>query len=614
MAQIVVHSPRDSEARVFPLVDLQVIIGRDQDVELPLDDTSISRRHARIFFENSGHYVEDLGSVNGISLNGQPVASRKRLRPGMEITVGDCLLEYTFTAEESARFALLGVSPEVEGELYLLPKEGESSIGRDKEASIVIDHASLSRKHASIVVDGPTVVIEDQGSGNGTRIGRDKIKRRAAQLGDHIFFGNIEMILTHGSLDHPKHPHAIATPRWIFMVIGTVIALGIIAAAAKRVAWQAQEATGSLQDAFDRTVRASIDSAKKYTQEGKWEEASTAYTQALDRDPINPDALKGLLQAEQDTADARLISDAKAAAQNPTKLPEAITILTRITAGSNLYSQAQTLLADLTTLAEKNWIQDANQACRQGQWSACQRWAAAMLRIVPNHTAARALIFEAQVGLDHEGQSFAPWGMEDTTWRRIETDLRRRHPNFGALRAAMRMTSGDTEGALQLISHAGSQGTDRIRNTIQRINQSMEIGAKATEDAQREQAMNTFEGAVALFDSMIPPVVPSPTRLAMAHQAANAAALLADHAYQRGDYLNAKKAINRGLLLAPGHVELLREKSVLEERAKVLLDGTADQPSNDNRRCGTLRDILGMIDSNTEIYKQAEQMTKSCKH
>lgn len=48
-------------------------IGRDETCELHIDDPKISRRHARIVAQHGTWYVEDLGSSNGTSLNGELV-------------------------------------------------------------------------------------------------------------------------------------------------------------------------------------------------------------------------------------------------------------------------------------------------------------------------------------------------------------------------------------------------------------------------------------------------------------------------------------------------------------------------------------------------------------
>jgi DNA-binding winged helix-turn-helix (wHTH) protein len=53
--------------------------------------------------------------------------------------------------------------------------EGENLLGRDRQALVWIDSATVSRRHARIMVTGGEAVIEDLGSRNGTSVGGEKI-------------------------------------------------------------------------------------------------------------------------------------------------------------------------------------------------------------------------------------------------------------------------------------------------------------------------------------------------------------------------------------------------------------------------------------------------------
>jgi two-component system, NtrC family, sensor kinase len=67
-------------------------IGRNADCDIFLDDSLVSRRHARIHFEDNRPVITDLGSRNGIRINQQTV-ERAVLREGDEIQVGPVLLK-----------------------------------------------------------------------------------------------------------------------------------------------------------------------------------------------------------------------------------------------------------------------------------------------------------------------------------------------------------------------------------------------------------------------------------------------------------------------------------------------------------------------------------------
>jgi DNA-binding NtrC family response regulator len=57
---------------------------------------------------------------------------------------------------------------------HALPREGELVIGRGEDTQIRIDHATVSRRHVTLLL-GPEVRIVDHGSFNGTKIGGTKI-------------------------------------------------------------------------------------------------------------------------------------------------------------------------------------------------------------------------------------------------------------------------------------------------------------------------------------------------------------------------------------------------------------------------------------------------------
>ncbi|HEY1252665.1 MAG TPA: FHA domain-containing protein [Thermoanaerobaculia bacterium] len=53
---------------------------------------------------------------------------------------------------------------------------GETLIGRDPGVGLFVDHASVSRRHARIVVTDGSAAIEDLGSKNGTRVDDRKVE------------------------------------------------------------------------------------------------------------------------------------------------------------------------------------------------------------------------------------------------------------------------------------------------------------------------------------------------------------------------------------------------------------------------------------------------------
>jgi S-DNA-T family DNA segregation ATPase FtsK/SpoIIIE len=65
------------------------IVGRSPDAAVFVDDSGVSRHHARITIEARGTTLEDLESKNGTILDGQPIDHAMPLTHGSLIVVGE---------------------------------------------------------------------------------------------------------------------------------------------------------------------------------------------------------------------------------------------------------------------------------------------------------------------------------------------------------------------------------------------------------------------------------------------------------------------------------------------------------------------------------------------
>ncbi|HEY8503376.1 MAG TPA: FHA domain-containing protein [Gemmataceae bacterium] len=79
----------------------ELVVGRHSgsDIRLPLPD--VSRRHCRLHFHNGGWGLTDLGSTNGVYVNGRRV-TRAELRPGDELRLGGFTFEVVYPEDRAA--------------------------------------------------------------------------------------------------------------------------------------------------------------------------------------------------------------------------------------------------------------------------------------------------------------------------------------------------------------------------------------------------------------------------------------------------------------------------------------------------------------------------------
>jgi hypothetical protein len=63
----------DVAGKRYPLKQGRIVIGRGSDADITVDDSGTSRRHVEILWDGSRAQVNDLGSTNGTTLNGERI-------------------------------------------------------------------------------------------------------------------------------------------------------------------------------------------------------------------------------------------------------------------------------------------------------------------------------------------------------------------------------------------------------------------------------------------------------------------------------------------------------------------------------------------------------------
>ncbi len=72
------------------------VIGRGkQSSDLTLKDPNVSRQHAMIEFQNGVYFMVDMGSTNGVAINGQRIA-RKQISEGDVFRICDHDIQFTY--------------------------------------------------------------------------------------------------------------------------------------------------------------------------------------------------------------------------------------------------------------------------------------------------------------------------------------------------------------------------------------------------------------------------------------------------------------------------------------------------------------------------------------
>ncbi|MFQ5698013.1 MAG: FHA domain-containing protein [Myxococcota bacterium] len=99
-----------AEGTEIPLDQRRLTIGRGPGVDWAFESDSLSRQHASIEFGRDGFWIRDLGSTNGVEVNGERVES-SALHHGDRCTLGD--QGFQMVIEERDSEARTWVVPEV---------------------------------------------------------------------------------------------------------------------------------------------------------------------------------------------------------------------------------------------------------------------------------------------------------------------------------------------------------------------------------------------------------------------------------------------------------------------------------------------------------------------
>lgn len=210
----------------FEVLKPEITIGRGQTNDIVLQDSRVSRSHARFDFDAEGGVtVVDLGSTNGIRVNGIRMEKAK-IQPGDVIFIGGSQIAYEKASQEDDGMtiidseadldrtiaeAVLPVSindtsedrlvictPDKTWEVQLDDKVDSLSIGRTANNGIVIDHPSISRSHAQLIRNHRTFMLKDLNSSNGLRVNGQRLSEMVLEDGVSVRVGYATLIYKRG--------------------------------------------------------------------------------------------------------------------------------------------------------------------------------------------------------------------------------------------------------------------------------------------------------------------------------------------------------------------------------------------------------------------------------
>jgi hypothetical protein len=138
------------------------VIGRAESCELPLDDPLVSRQHAGLDVTEDGVTAVDLGSRNGIRVNGDRVHEPRRLAPGDLLLVGGSTFKFslgrdvfTDTVEQASTqrlpaFGLIGILGE---KALAMGRADEAERLLGPQIELLVEEATNGRRIDAATID-----------------------------------------------------------------------------------------------------------------------------------------------------------------------------------------------------------------------------------------------------------------------------------------------------------------------------------------------------------------------------------------------------------------------------------------------------------------------------
>jgi pSer/pThr/pTyr-binding forkhead associated (FHA) protein len=197
--------PREFE---YEFDETRISIGRDQDNEIQVPLSTVSRKHCVLFRDGDEWYLEDLRSTHGTKHNGRPVGAggKKLLRDGDTVDLIHFKISFhnrervspDYSVEKTEALArkmveevLASIGRDGGDVPYLRvmngPDEGkrfpigvdiaEAVVGRGNDCDFQVNDVNISRRHAMIRRDWNEITVEDAGSKNGVELNGRKIAR-----------------------------------------------------------------------------------------------------------------------------------------------------------------------------------------------------------------------------------------------------------------------------------------------------------------------------------------------------------------------------------------------------------------------------------------------------
>ncbi|MGM0577086.1 MAG: FHA domain-containing protein [Myxococcota bacterium] len=351
MFTLTIEDKHGGVADEYSFEEGEFLVGRSHGADIILPSDNVSRRHARLYTVDGRCFVEDMGSANGVFVNGRRIHEAFEIESSAQIRVGDYYLHVDNDAATGDRervfFQLIGRNLSVADEVYRISRT-VNLVGRGKDCTVTIIDPSVSRIHAKLSVErSGAITVEDLKSSNGTFVNDERIEVGTLSHGDLVRFGNVEFAFevpdapprddaeSTGDFEGAWAPQQGGSNKPLLIALAGVAVAALVAVtllfafgviggdeepAPEEVAAAAPDESqkGGDEDEFadDEVVVELLDKGRAQIKDRQWEQALDTFEKVLEEDPLHTEARKAINQVEIWQRHQNLVEEARALAED----------------------------------------------------------------------------------------------------------------------------------------------------------------------------------------------------------------------------------------------------------------------------------------------------------
>lgn len=649
MEELLVTYP-DGSNRKFSLSKGELLIGRDSDNDVVLASPAVSRRHARIYMWDSQVFIEDLGSSNGIFVQGKKINEAALVKPGEPIHIGEFTLNVIYSDEEEseekpARFYLKGLMPPFKGEVIPL-EEDEIFIGRVDENHIVITHNSVSRRHSVIKIDmsQEVVKISDLESSNGTFVDGKRIKDAILQNGNIVKFGDVEFefIDTQAPKTKLKKDKKLGGLKFsknmiiVLIAVFSLLFVLVVAGSLKKRADQKRMLSqssnieqGTKSNNTDAKISEMANKIKQHIENGDLANAKILVKELLDLDPINDEGLKLKVRIENEFKfkENLELGDMK---YSIGRLDEAKEILSKIPSDSIFFESASQKLKDINTKLFNQIFSDLLKLKRQKKYKEAYELITKLAKINPTSSDLISEMRELERIMKQKKIKFTPIDLSQYMDKTSQGGALKNDPyaiifpmynDEEITRAVVYYYIGKPDNALLELSKLLKKKEyikqkDRIEDIqlrIFKIKGKYREGQSAMLQGDVKQADNAFKEVLENDTKIVPTDPPSAFREDIEKQLIDVYLKMGYQNYDKGLYEEAFTSFLSAYRINPKHPDVLKAFGKLEKVAQEEYENIVLSKGDDQQIKKKLNFIKAITLPTSDIYKIADEKLRAMK-